>query len=101
MPYIKEEDRRRLDAIIAQFPSMEEPEVDYVITRLAIITLKRLKPRFVSANRIWGVMTGAAQEFYRRLLGPYENKKATDNGDVYADLLVHFNMPEEIFSEEG
>lgn len=96
MPYIKEENKPVLDRIIEQFPELTEPDLDYVITRLAIQTLKHMPPKFVSLNKVWGVMTGAAIEFYRRLVGPYENVKAEDNGDVYADILPHFGLETEI-----
>jgi len=91
-PYIKLGDRPELDAIIMQFPQMEEPELDYVITRLAIRFAKEHDFRFVTLNKVWGVMTGAAAEFYRRLIGPYENRKVKENGDVYQDVLSLYGI---------
>lgn len=96
MPYIKEENKLALDIIINQFPALDEPELDYVITRLAIKSVKNMPTKFVSLNKVWGVLTGAAEEFYRRLVGPYENKKAQENGDVYSDVLFLFDLKEEI-----
>ncbi len=100
MPYIKEESKPGLDIIINQFWALDEPELDYVITRLAIKSLKNMPTKFVSLNKIWGVLTGAAEEFYRRLIGPYENKKAQENGDVYSGILVLFNLKEEILDRQ-
>jgi len=97
MPYIKPEDKPELDDIISMFPQLTEPDLDYVITQLAIRTLKHMPQKFISLNKIWGVMTGAAIEFYRRLVGPYEDLKAAENGDVYTDIRLWFK----IYKEKG
>jgi hypothetical protein len=34
-------------------------------------------------NDIIGALEGAKQEFYRRIVAPYEDKKMIENGDVY------------------
>jgi hypothetical protein len=108
MPYITEEmkkainpeTRKSLDDIIELFPDLNEPELDYVITRISIRQLLHMKPKFVSLNKIWGVMSGAAKEFWDRIVRPYEKVKATDNGDVYAEVLPHFGLESEILSQE-
>lgn len=87
MPYITPEQKIDLDPILAQFPALTMPELDYVITKLAIDQVMNRPRQFVTLNEVWGVMTGAAQEFYRRLVAPYEDVKAFENGDVYQEVV--------------
>lgn len=37
-------------------------------------------------NRLIGVIECIKQEFYRRKVSPYEDKKCKENGDVYKEL---------------
>lgn len=88
MPYIKQEDRERYREALAQMIGVLEsiPEVDrdghinYVIT----VILKRLykPPKYRRYNKAIGVLERIKQEFYRRVVAPYENSKIFQNGDV-------------------
>lgn len=95
MPYIKENQKPELDAIISKFPELHESELDYVITKLALRTLKNMPPKFVSLNKILGVLQGAAAEFYARLVAPYGRRRAAENGDIYTEIFKHFKMENE------
>lgn len=91
MPYIKEQDKvqvvanlDRLIENIKEFP-LEEREgvVNYVIST---VVASSLKPdtgwRYKWLNRAMGVLTCATQEFYRRLVAPYEDNCIKKNGDI-------------------
>jgi len=85
MPYIKIEDRRRLNRLLEGFEdAIQEPgELTYVIT---IIIMKYLyeRPRnFTVLNEIIGVLDNVKNEFYRRVVAPYEDQKIRENGDVF------------------
>lgn len=104
MPYIKQEDRKQLDPLIdaladkivsrskdqegkAAFAGL----LNYSCTRLA---LKVIKLRF-GKIRYWiiattvGTFKNIADEFYRRVGVPYEDKQIEKNGDV--DLYEEFS----------
>lgn len=87
MPYIKAEDRPTLDALIDPFidhlrslPVEEQDGVlNYVFTRM----LKSVYPsRYFHFNRALGVLAAVTQEYYRVAVGPYEDGKAREHGQV-------------------
>jgi hypothetical protein len=83
MPYIKQELRPDLDKIIEKFSmDLDESQLDYIFTRLAHRFVHQNGLRFSVCNRIFGVFMGAGLEFYRRILGPYEDQKIEENGAV-------------------
>jgi hypothetical protein len=85
MPYIKQEERGRLNPCLPP-PSMAPKnagELNYVITRLMIDYLVNNGGRYQQINDVLGALEGAKLEFYRRLAAPYEDTKITENGDVY------------------
>ncbi len=104
MPYIKEHDRRPLDPLIDRLAEQIVAQakaqnydaafaglLNYTCTRLA---LKVIKLQF-GALRYWliaavtGVFHNIADEFYRRLGVPYEEKQIAQNSDV--DLYEEFS----------
>lgn len=103
MPYIPQRDRKILNPLIDQLAEQIVVEakkskdeaafaglLNYTGTRLA---LKVLRLRF-GAIRYWlvaivvGTFHNVADEFYRRLGFPYEDRKIEENGDV--DLYSEF-----------
>jgi hypothetical protein len=97
MPYIAQKDRKDLDPLIDELASRivahaKEQGYDgafagllnYASTRLA---LKIVRTQF-GAMRYWiiaiitGVFKNVADEFYRRLAAPYEDKQIKKNQDV-------------------
>jgi hypothetical protein len=90
MPYIKQEDRPRYDRLIQQvvgeFADLPLEKLDghlnYFITRL-LVTLYR--PSYFNYNRVQGLLECIKQEFYRRRVAPYEDKKMEQHGDVYQE----------------
>jgi hypothetical protein len=90
MPYIRKDDRERLDSTIDSLivainsngePAVGDGDVNYAITR--IIDYFYNKPSYAIMAR--GIMTleCAKQEFYRKVIAPYEDEKAKKNGEVY------------------
>lgn len=99
MPYIDGEQRAQLDPAIylmvkglinsqwvGDLPTTEEVagRLNYTITRLIVDTLFRCGPRYHLISTAIGVLETCKLEMYRRLAAPYEDKKAEENGDVYA-----------------
>lgn len=88
MPYIKREKRGELDPLIKQLVDKlsREPveEVDgqlnYVIFKLILGVYK--PPRYFNYNRAMGVLASVMQEFYRRVVAAYEDKKMSEEGDI-------------------
>lgn len=87
MPYIKREYRERLDPKIdllvdelKKAPTEEvDGQVNYVIFRMLIHIYP---PRYFNYNRAIGVLSCVLQEFYRRHVAPYEDRKMAETGDI-------------------
>ncbi len=87
MPYINRESREKLDpyidALINELKKASLEELDgqlnYVIFRLI---LHLYPPRYFNYNRAIGVLSCVLQEFYRRHIAPYEDRKISESGDV-------------------
>lgn len=104
MPYIAPKNRKNLDAhidalaeaIVAE-AKQETNEaafaglLNYSVTRLAlkIIKLQFGKIRYWIVATVTGTFKNIADEFYRRLASPYEDKQIKANGDVdlYEEML--------------
>lgn len=85
MPYITSEDRDDLWPIereILARPPQTAGEIQYLISVLAAEYLSNTEYRYQNMNDVMGALAGAQQEFYRRHVGPYEDKCIAKNGDV-------------------
>lgn len=87
MPYIKKDKRPAIDALLApvikylQSLPVEEQDgtLNYTITKI----IKNLYPKkYFHFNRALGVLSAVTHELYRRVIGPYEDEKIRENGDV-------------------
>ncbi len=87
MPYIDKDQRPELDKLIEPFVEhikslpVEEQDgaLNYSITKI----FKHVYPlKYFHINRALGVLTAITQEFYRKIVGPYEEEKISTNGDV-------------------
>ena len=80
MPYIKDENKKYLniDDKIIDTPG----SLNYLITQ-AIMHFLPANYNYSDLNAVIGVLECAKQEFYRRVVVPYEEKKKEENGDVY------------------
>jgi len=97
MPYIAPEKRALFDGMIDDLAGRiaETAEKDdgdaafagylnYACTRLALSVLRRRfgKMHYWMIAAVCGVFKNVADEFYRRVGGPYEDKKIERDGDV-------------------
>ena len=93
MPYIKKEDRKDYDDLIEEVVGRlldKGPkdsgtavvgDVNYVISSI-IWKLFDAKTSYTVGNNLVGVLECVKQEFYRRKIGPYEDLKISENGDL-------------------
>jgi hypothetical protein len=81
MPYIKQYERDVLS--LGTRRPKTAGELNFKITKLAIEYLGFKGESYQTLNEIIGVLECAKQEFYRRVISGYEDKKITENGDVY------------------
>lgn len=84
MPYIKQEDRDRLDQFIDTLKvRIRNPgDLNYVISRLALDFAYMQGANYAAFNATIGVMEAAKLEFYRTRVAPYEDRKIEENGDI-------------------
>ena len=88
MPYIAPADRYPYDAIVVdladkladQAPRLIPGHLNYCVTRLLLLLSHGAG--YHEWNELVGVLECAKLELYRRQIGPYENSKAKENGDV-------------------
>lgn len=87
MPYIKKAQRptidKLIDPLIKHLKSLPLEEQDgslnYAVTRI----IKNVYPqKYFHFNRVLGVLSAITLELYRKVIGPYENTKIKENGDV-------------------
>ena len=81
MPYIKEDIRKVIDEGI-KVPTTAG-ELNYKITKILMRYMSSKGIKYQTFNDIMGALEGAKLEIYRRVIAPYEDTKAEQNGDVY------------------
>lgn len=89
MPYIVAENRRvfdkPIDRLIGELRGMcseDHPgDINYCLSRI-IWRLWQSSPDYTTGNSLVGVLECVKQEFYRRMLVPYEDEKRALNGDI-------------------
>jgi hypothetical protein len=79
MPYISKEAREEVKA----FGPRTAGELNYAITLLIKDYQTHKGLSYQTINDIVGALEGAKLEYTRRIVGPYENSKLSENGDVY------------------
>ena len=94
MPYIKQDKR---DKIVGEMGWDEyDPDFDYINTEAIDCAgdmqyaMAAMIKRYIAkyglsyqvCNDVMGALVGAQQEFYRRTVAPYEDKKIKENGDI-------------------
>lgn len=86
MPYITLVRRAWLNPAINELAKLiceatRDGELNYVISRLLDLLYER---RYKEMNAALGVLEAVKQEYYRRVVAPYEQKKMKENGEVYS-----------------
>ncbi len=83
MPYIPHSDRKR-----AEKTPFTPGELNYALTRVIQGYIGRKGPlNYTLINDIIGALSACSTEFSRRVVGPYEDKKRDENGEVWFDGL--------------
>jgi len=87
MPYITEENRDEFAKGMQELENdtleMEKPgELNYVLSNIILDYVLRKGLCYDTVNEVMGVISCIQQEFYRRVVAPYENKKIAENGDL-------------------
>ena len=82
MPYIPSKARRQ-DLSEGSETAQTPGELNFLLTYFSLLYLKEHLPSYQVMNDITGALESAKQEFYRRVVAPYEDVKRELNGDVY------------------
>jgi hypothetical protein len=87
MPYIMQNERERLLMVVDNLVAFLEEDPENVAGKLNFVistVLKRLskKLRYKKANELMGVIECVKQEYYRKIVGPYEDEAIKRNGDI-------------------
>lgn len=81
MPYIHP--NRRIAMSKGVVP-LNAGELNYNLTQEVLRYVReRGGPNYGVFNDVLGVLTAMQHEIYRRLVAPYEDRKITENGDVF------------------
>ena len=85
MPYVKQEKRMDMGPALAELADLitVAGDLNYVICRLAHTLAVRKGGNYAAFNEAVGAIECAKQEFYRRVIAPYEDVKIKENGDVF------------------
>ena len=83
MPYIKQEDRPKIDEFVKPLAyQISNPgEFNYAVTCLTHMILDK-KLNYEAINAMIGALECCKLEIYRRVAAPYEDNKVNLNGDV-------------------
>jgi hypothetical protein len=85
MPYIKQVDRKKFEALTNLLESMDietAGELNYLVTMLTHRYLNQEPESYSMYNDAIGALEGAKLELYRRHTALYEDEKIKENGDV-------------------
>jgi len=98
MPYVNQVYRDvidpMMDGLMAYIGGMSRVEelsagnLNYIITKIINEWVRSKGLRYATINEVKGVLHCVIDEFNRRIVGPYEDSKIEDNGDVYPPELL-------------
>ena len=92
MPYVKKEDRvyrpRRSATLWVTDKDSAPGELNFKITELVQGYLDVYGVDYQRLNDVIGALECNKLEVYRRLVGPYEDQKIRDNGDVFSHQIL-------------
>ena len=91
MPYIKDKDRVKFQGPAIEIANLAEcaGDLNYAITIIMHSYLKKKSLNYANLNELIGMMECCKLELYRKVASPYEDIKATENGDI--GLLANQN----------
>lgn len=82
MPYIPQKTRKEMDKVIELMKKLgvkANGDLNYIIYAFC---KRNVKPSYNNFKNFCGELRQCATEIERRLLGPYEDEKIQENGDV-------------------
>ena len=82
MPYIKQERRKEIDPTILNFSPKDAGDLNYVVTVMIDNFINWRGKNYKNFNEMIGALECCKQEYYRRIIAPYEDEKIKENGDV-------------------
>ena len=86
MPYINQRDRQYYQLPPELRLSLNTPgHLNYVFTQVILAYLTNVPVNYQAFNDCIGALEACKLELYRRLVCDYENRKITENGDVYPE----------------
>jgi len=88
MPYVTPARREELDVLTEEMISamrrgdenLVAGDLNYLFTKIMLATRPA---RYADFNALIGMLECCKLEMYRRAVGPYEDTKIKENGDVY------------------
>jgi hypothetical protein len=88
MPYIKQEQRKIVDAKIKELASAikeagKQDRAGVLNYTVSCLIRELYELRYSEVNEAVGALECIKQEYYRRIASPYEDLKIKENGDVY------------------
>lgn len=92
MPYITKEQRyyinnNSLNELLDDISNeeiIENPgELNYTISSIVDTYLQKKGKNYTNLNEVIGVLECVKQEYYRRVVSPYEDLKKEENGDIF------------------
>ena len=103
MPYIKQEQRIDIDAVIHQLAPLikDAGTFNYAVTRLSHLYIKEKGLRYANLNELIGAMECMKLELYRKIAAPYETEKLVENGPVGVlpiELEIEQSIPLDIIN---
>lgn len=89
MPYVDKETRVDLrgNAIARRIPN-NPGELNFRLTEVVLEYLSYRGLSYQIINDITGALGEVEAEFRRRIVGPYEDQKRIENGDVYPQVAI-------------
>jgi hypothetical protein len=84
MPYIPQNQRPYYTPSFPDnFRFIVPGELNFALTQVVNKYIKEHGACYTTFNDIVGALESCKLEFYRRVVGPYEDEKIIQNGDVY------------------
>ncbi len=97
MPYVPQITRQMLaEDTKPMFPG----ELNYIISSIIDQYIEKTGLSYTTLNEIIGVLECAKMELYRRIAAPYEDKKLSENGEVYHFTMKKLYPPEPSSGEQ-
>lgn len=87
MPYLPKPKRRPIDRLVAplllHLRELPVEEQDGALNYVCTVIIRHLYPsKYFHYNRALGVLTAVLLELYRTQVGPYEEERRAEHGDV-------------------